>query len=163
MWRWVDGANNKFDRGVKADASGWPCLIKRFPKWIPTRDMYHSCFWNVARSVPIPLDTPKVISYYVQLQVVSESLGALHPDQNGFLQLRAEAHCQPVCPCARPVIGRPGVCDEGSASPEDVSCPSCKTQREDGDVTLSYTDVSKPRKRCFVGWLRYRSCPVPHF
>ena len=65
-------------------------------------------------------------SYYVQLQVVPQSLGALHPDQDGLLQLRAEAHCQPVCPCARPVIGGPGICDEGSSSPEDVSCPSCK-------------------------------------
>lgn len=67
----------------------------------------------------------KAVSYYVQLQIISESLGALHPDQNGFLQLCAEAHCQPVCPCTRPVIGWPGVRDEGSASPEDVSCPSC--------------------------------------
>lgn len=67
------------------------------------------------------------MTYYVQLQVVSQSLGALHPDQNSFLQLRAEAHCQPVCPSARPVIGWPGICDEGSSSPEDVCCPSCKT------------------------------------
>lgn len=70
----------------------------------------------------------------MQLQIISQSLGTLHPDQNGFLQLRAEAHCQPVCPCARPVIGWPGICDEGSASPEDVSCPSCKTQIEDGHM-----------------------------
>lgn len=67
------------------------------------------------------------MSYYVQLQVVAQSLGALHPDQNCLLQLRAEAHRQPVCPSARPVVGRPGVRDEGSASAEDVCCPSCKT------------------------------------
>lgn len=69
------------------------------------------------------------MSYYVQLQVVAQSLGALHPDQNSFLQLRAEAHCQPVCPSARPVIGWPGICDEGSSSPEDVCRPSCKTEK----------------------------------
>lgn len=72
----------------------------------------------------------RCLSYYVQLQVVSQSLGALYPDQNGFLQLRAEAHCQPVCPRARPVIGWPGVCDEGSASSKDVRCPSCEIQKK---------------------------------
>lgn len=87
---------------------------------------------NLAQSTfTIPLSIlPMVVTYYVQLQIIAQSFGTLHPDQNGFLQLCAEAHCQPVCPCARPVIGWPGVCDEGSASPEDVCCPSCKTQRE---------------------------------
>lgn len=72
-----------------------------------------------------------IVTYYVQLQVISQSFSTLYPDQNSLLQLRAEAHCQPVCPCARPVIGWPGICDEGSASPEDVGCPSCKTQRKE--------------------------------
>lgn len=66
----------------------------------------------------------------MKLQIVAQSFRTLHPDQNCLLQLCAEAHCQPVCPCARPVIGWPGVRDEGSSSPEDVSCPSCKTQRK---------------------------------
>lgn len=70
----------------------------------------------------------------MQLQIISQSLGTLYSDQNGLPQLSAEAHCQPVCPCARPVIGWPGICDEGSASPEDVSCPSCKTHKEEGKM-----------------------------
>lgn len=77
------------------------------------------------------VEIPKAVSYYVQLQVISQSLGTLHSDQNGLLQLSAKAHCQPVCPCARPVIGWPGVCDEGSASSEDVCCPSCKKRTKE--------------------------------
>lgn len=76
-----------------------------------------------------PLAVPQVVTYYVQLQVVSQSLGTLHPEQHGLLELRAEAHRQPVCPRARPVVGGPGVRDEGSSSPEDVGCPSCGQKR----------------------------------
>lgn len=109
-----------------------------------------------------PLNIPEAESYYVQLQVISQSLGALYPDQNCLLQLRAEAHCQPVCPCARPVIGWPGICDEGSASPEDVSCPSCKTHKEHGrrglplscDIIRNTLEAGKKDVRC-------RICSVP--
>lgn len=93
----------------------------------------------------------------MQLQVISQSLGTLHSDQNGFLQLRAEAHCQPVCPRARPVIGWPGVCDEGSASAEDVSCPSCRTQREITQVWQRELDFNQKKKRMTCDWkYKYR-------
>ena len=66
----------------------------------------------------------------MNLQVVSQSLRALHPDQHSVLELRAEAHGQPVCPGARPVVGRPGVRDEGSSPAEDVRRPSYRGTRE---------------------------------
>lgn len=72
---------------------------------------------------PTP-SVPRHGSYYVKLHIVSETLGALHPHQNGLLQLSAEAHSQPVCPRARTVIRGPRVRDEGSSTAEDVGSPS---------------------------------------
>lgn len=64
------------------------------------------------------------IPYYVQLKIVSEPMGALHPHQDGVLLLRAEAHGQPVGPGAGTLIGGPGERDESSALPKDVRGPS---------------------------------------
>lgn len=104
-----------------------------------TDEVFWTIFWQIKGQRPVifvknrlitsDFPTASTWSYYVQLQIVAQSFRTLHPDQNGLLQLRAEAHCQPVCPRARPVIGWPGVRDEGSSSPEDVSCPSCKTKQ----------------------------------
>ena len=64
------------------------------------------------------------MSYYVQLQVVSQSVGALHANQNGVLLLGAEPHGEPVSPGAGAVVGRPGVRDEGPSFPKYVRGPS---------------------------------------
>lgn len=102
-----------------------------------------SLYFPIPLTISSPIKYPSTVSYYVQLQVISQSPGTLHPDQNSLLQLCAEAHCQPVCPCARPVIGWPGICDEGSASPEDVCCPSCKTQGGKGNYGLVLQHLDK--------------------
>lgn len=65
-----------------------------------------------------------VTAYYVQLKIVSQSRGALHPDQDGLLLLGAEAHGQAVGSCAWPLIGSPGEGDESPSFPKDISCPS---------------------------------------
>ena len=50
-------------------------------------------------------------TYDLQLQVVSEARGAVHPHQHRVLQVRAEAHCQAVRARARAVVGGPRVSD----------------------------------------------------
>ena len=50
-------------------------------------------------------------TYDLQLQVVSQARGAVHPDQHRVLQVRAEAHRQAVRTRAGPVVGGPRVRD----------------------------------------------------
>lgn len=59
----------------------------------------------------------------MQLKIVSEPMGALHPHQDGVLLLRAEAHGQPVGSGAGTLIGGPGECDQSSSLPEDIRGP----------------------------------------
>ena len=61
--------------------------------------------------------------YYVQLKVVSEPMGALHPHQDGVLLLRAEAHGQPVGSGAGSLVGGPGERDESPPLTEDIRGP----------------------------------------
>lgn len=71
--------------------------------------------------------------YNVQLQVVSEARGAVHPHQHSTALVGAEAHGQAVHPRAGPVIGGPRVGDECSPLPKDVRSPSCgENERETG-------------------------------
>lgn len=67
--------------------------------------------------------------YYVQLKIVSEPVGALHPHQDGVLLLRAEAHGQPVGAGAGTLVGGPGERDESAALPEDIGGPGCGGRR----------------------------------
>lgn len=71
----------------------------------------------------------------MQLKVVSEPVGALHPHQDGVLLLRAEAHGQPVGAGAGTLVGGPGERDESAALPEDIGGPGWgerqrRTERE---------------------------------
>lgn len=66
----------------------------------------------------------------MQLQVVSEAGGTVHPHQHSTPLVRAEAHGQAVHPRTGPVIGGPRVGDECSPLPKDVCGPGCKEKRE---------------------------------
>lgn len=66
----------------------------------------------------------------MQLQVVSETLAALHLHQDGITLLGAEAHGQTVRPGAWPIIGSPGVRDECSSSPKNIRGPSCQMKKD---------------------------------
>lgn len=68
--------------------------------------------------------------YYVQLKIVSEPVGALHPHQDGVLLLRAEAHGQPVGAGAGALVGGPGERDESAALPEDIGGPGWRREKE---------------------------------
>lgn len=70
-------------------------------------------------------------THYVQLQIVSEPMGALHSHQDGVLLLSAEAHGQPVGSGAGPLIGRPGERDERPPLSEDVSGPSWRRRHSE--------------------------------
>lgn len=73
--------------------------------------------------------------YDVQLQVVPEAGGAVHPHQHSAPLVRAEAHGQAVHPRAGPVIGGPRVGDERSPLPKDVCGPGCRERKgREGDM-----------------------------
>lgn len=61
--------------------------------------------------------------------VVSQARGAVDTDQDAVLDGGAEAHRQPVCPCARPLVVGPCVCDQTSSFTEDVCGASCRDTR----------------------------------
>lgn len=74
------------------------------------------------------------VTHNVELQEVSETRGAVHPDQDSVLQMCAEADGQPVCPGAGTVVGRPRVCDQSAVPPEYVRCSRWRRD-ERGDST----------------------------
>lgn len=90
------------------------------------------CFNGFTNSIPSSLKGTPVESkfflqrknekatYDVKLQEVSEARGAVHPHQDGVLQVRAEANGQAVRPRAGTVVWRPCVRDQPTVSPEYV-------------------------------------------
>ena len=65
----------------------------------------------------------------MKLEEVSEPVGALHADQNGVLLQRAEAHGQAVGARAGPLVGSPGVGDEGACFTKDIRGSRCRGER----------------------------------
>lgn len=57
--------------------------------------------------------------------VVAQTWGAVDADQNPVSDGRAEAHRQPVRPCARPFVVGPRVRDQTPSFTEDVGGSSC--------------------------------------
>lgn len=72
------------------------------------------------------------MTHDVELQEVSETRGAVHPDQDSVLQMCAEADGQPVRPGAGTVVGRPRVCDQSAVTPKYVRCSRWRRE-ERGD------------------------------
>ena len=68
----------------------------------------------------------------MKLEEVSEPVGALHTDQDGVLLQRTEAHGQAVGPRTRPLVGSPGVGDEGASFTKDIRGSSCRGERDGG-------------------------------
>lgn len=64
-------------------------------------------------------------TYDVQHDVVAETRGAVNADEDAVFDGGAEAHCQPVRPCARPLIIRPRVCDQTPSFTKDVCGARC--------------------------------------
>lgn len=81
--------------------------------------------------------------YDVQLQVVPEAGGAVHPHQHGAPLVRAEAHGQAVHPRARPVVGRPCVGDERSPLPKDVCGPGCREKERETEIRGQEGEISR--------------------
>lgn len=67
----------------------------------------------------------------MQHEVIPEAWGAVDADQDALLQGGAEAHGQPVCAGAGPLVRRPLERDEASALPEDVRCPGWRRDRRE--------------------------------
>lgn len=74
------------------------------------------------------------VTHDVELQEVSETRGAVHPDQDSILQMCAEADGQPVCPGAGAVVGRPRVRDQSAVPPKYVRRSRWRRE-ERGDST----------------------------
>lgn len=68
----------------------------------------------------------------VEHDVVAQTWGAVDADQDAVFDGRAEAHRQPVRPCARPLVVRPRVRDQPSSFPKDVRGARCGKTREVG-------------------------------
>lgn len=66
-----------------------------------------------------------MITYDVKHDVVTQAGGAINADQNAIFDGGAEAHRQPVCPCARPLVIGPGVCDQPTSFTKDVRGARC--------------------------------------
>lgn len=64
--------------------------------------------------------------------VVAQTRGAVDADQDAVLDGGAEAHCQPVRPCARPLVVGPRVRDQTPSFAEDVGGASCENTRGEG-------------------------------
>lgn len=65
-------------------------------------------------------------THYLQLEVVSETRGAVHSDQHCVLLLGAEAYGQAVRPRARPVVGWPGVHNQPAITTKNVRSSRCR-------------------------------------
>lgn len=67
----------------------------------------------------------KINTYDVEHDVVAQTRGAVDADQDAVFDGGAEAHCQPVRPCARPLIIGPRVCDQTPSFTKDICGASC--------------------------------------
>lgn len=66
-----------------------------------------------------------MITYDVEHDVVTQAGGAVNADKNAVFDGGAETHCQPVRPCARPLVIGPGVCDQPPSFTKDVGGARC--------------------------------------
>lgn len=57
--------------------------------------------------------------------VVPQAWGTVDAYEDGVLDGGAKAHCQPVCPCARPLVVGPCVGDQPSSFAIDIGGASC--------------------------------------
>lgn len=64
-------------------------------------------------------------TYDVEHDVVAQAGGAVNADQDAVFDGGAEAHGQPVCPCAWPLVIGPGVGDQAPSFTEDVRGARC--------------------------------------
>lgn len=72
------------------------------------------------------LDVEITISTHnVEHDVVPQTRGAVDADEDAVLDGRTEAHCQPVRPCAGPLVIRPRVCDQTPSFAKDVCGARC--------------------------------------
>lgn len=70
-----------------------------------------------------------ISTYDVEHNVVTQTWGTVDADEDAVLDGSAKAHCQPVCPCARPLIIRPCVCDQTPSFTKDVGGSSCENTK----------------------------------
>lgn len=71
-------------------------------------------------------DSEMTISTYdVEHDVVAQARGAVNADQDAIFDGGAEAHGQPVCPCAWPLIIGPSVRDQAPSFTKDVCGARC--------------------------------------
>lgn len=71
-------------------------------------------------------------AYNVEHDVVAQAGGAVNADQDAIFDGGAEAHGQPVCARAWPLIIGPSVRDEAPSFTEDVRGASCGDKWEKG-------------------------------
>lgn len=83
-----------------------------------------------------------VLTHNLKLQVVSQTRGAVHPNQDCILLLGAEADSQPVCSCAWSVIGWPCVHNKPSITSEYV-CGSRCIKKERQKIISMCNKISK--------------------
>lgn len=66
-----------------------------------------------------------IITYDVEHDVVTQARGAVDAHEDSVFDGRAEAHRQPVCPRARPLVVGPRVRDQTPSFAKDVGGASC--------------------------------------
>lgn len=64
-------------------------------------------------------------TYDVEHDIVAQARGAVNADQDAVFDGGAEAHGQPVCPCAWPLIIGPSVRDQAPSFAKDVRGARC--------------------------------------
>lgn len=72
----------------------------------------------------------------VQHDVVAQAGGAVDADQDPVFDGGAEAHGQPVRPCAWPLIIGPGVGDQAPSLPKDVGGARCGDREGKASFTV---------------------------
>lgn len=65
-------------------------------------------------------------TYNVEHDVVTQTWGTVDADEDAVLDGGAKAHCQPVCPRARPLVIGPRVRDQTPSFTKDVGGASCE-------------------------------------
>lgn len=70
-----------------------------------------------------------ISTYDVEHDVVTQTWSAVDADEDAVFDGCTKAHCQPVRPCAWPLIIGPRVCDQTPSFTKDIGGASCGNTR----------------------------------
>lgn len=92
--------------------------------------------------------------------VVTQTRGAVDADEDAVLDGGAEAHCQPVRPCARPLVIGPRVRDQTPSFTEDIRGASCGDTR--GKKRKQLDLFQEKQRQIKRDWIKSNSVMYKH-